>query len=140
MKRWRPARGTVQGTVAAHCYRDHWEPGRRPEERFTTDGKQQVSIRVAANSRRKGPDGEQRERTDWVRARIGGGRADYVARELRSGCGRQIDAAHRARRLRGLPARRSRRRNPNGHETLGWPEPAPIRGRVFSAWSRTWSG
>jgi hypothetical protein len=22
---------------------------------------------------------------------------------------------------------------PNGHEILGWPEPAPIRGRVFSA-------
>ena len=32
------------------------------------------------------------------------------------------------------------RRSPNGHEILGWPEPAPIRGRVFSAWSRTWSG
>ena len=30
--------------------------------------------------------------------------------------------------------------SPNGHEILGWPEAAPIRGRVFSAWSRTWSG
>ena len=26
---------------------------------------------------------------------------------------------------------------PNGHEILRWPEPAPVRGRVFSAWSRT---
>jgi len=32
-----------------------------------------------------------------------------------------------------------RKPNPNGHRILGWPEPAPIRGRVFSAWSRTWS-
>src|SRR5207253_9505551 len=31
-------------------------------------------------------------------------------------------------------------RSPNGHGILGWSEPAPIRGRVFSAWSRTWSG
>ena len=29
---------------------------------------------------------------------------------------------------------------PDGHEILRWPEPAPVRGRVFSAWSRTWSG
>lgn len=28
--------------------------------------------------------------------------------------------------------------SPIGHEILGWPEPAPIRGRVLSAWSRTW--
>jgi single-strand DNA-binding protein len=59
--------------------------GADPEERFTADGKQQVSIRVAVNSRRRGAAGEQIERTDWFRARMGGGRADYVSRELHKG-------------------------------------------------------
>jgi single-strand DNA-binding protein len=59
--------------------------GSDPEERYAADGKPMVSIRVAVNSRRKGADGEQIERTDWFRARMGGGRADYVARELRKG-------------------------------------------------------
>ncbi len=59
--------------------------GSDPEQRFTQDGKSQVSIRVAVNSRRKDAQGEQVERTDWFRARMGGGRGDYVARELRKG-------------------------------------------------------
>jgi single-strand DNA-binding protein len=59
--------------------------GADPEERYTADGKQLVSIRVAVNSRRKDANGEQIERTDWFRARMGGGRADYVARELHKG-------------------------------------------------------
>ena len=46
--------------------------GADPEERFTAEGKQMVSIRVAVNSRRKGIDGEQVERTDWFRARMSG--------------------------------------------------------------------
>jgi len=59
--------------------------GSDPEQRFTQDGKSQVSVRVAVNSRRKDAQGEQVERTDWFRARMGGGRGDYVARELRKG-------------------------------------------------------
>jgi single-strand DNA-binding protein len=59
--------------------------GADPEARYTAEGKQMVSVRVAVNSRRKGPDGEQVDRTDWFRDRMGGGRADYVARELREG-------------------------------------------------------
>jgi single-strand DNA-binding protein len=59
--------------------------GADPEVRYTAEGKQVVGVRVAVNSRRKGPDGEQVERTDWFRDRMGGGRADYVARELRKG-------------------------------------------------------
>ncbi|MBV9327468.1 MAG: single-stranded DNA-binding protein [Chloroflexi bacterium] len=59
--------------------------GADPEERFTADGKQLTSIRVAVNSRRKDANGEQVERTDWFRARMGGGRADYAARELHKG-------------------------------------------------------
>jgi single-strand DNA-binding protein len=59
--------------------------GADPEERFTADGKQLTSIRVAVNSRHKDANGEQIERTDWFRARMGGGRADYAARELHKG-------------------------------------------------------
>jgi len=39
-----------------------------------------ASIRVAVNSRRKGADGEQVERTDWFRVRAMGSKADYVQR------------------------------------------------------------
>jgi hypothetical protein len=37
-----------------------------------------------------GPDGEQAERADWFRARVGGGHADYGARELRKGSRAQV--------------------------------------------------
>jgi len=40
---------------------------------------------VAVNSSRKGSNGDQVERTVWFRTRMGGGRGDYVARELRKG-------------------------------------------------------
>jgi single-strand DNA-binding protein len=46
----------------------------------TAEGKSQVSVRVAVNSRRRGQDGENVERTDWFRARVMGAKADYVSR------------------------------------------------------------
>jgi single-strand DNA-binding protein len=54
--------------------------GSEPEQRFTAEGVSMVSIRVAVNSRRKGADGEQVERTDWFRSRAMGSKADYVQR------------------------------------------------------------
>ncbi len=39
-----------------------------------------ASVRVAVNSRRKGADGEQIDRTDWFRARAMGSKAEYVQR------------------------------------------------------------
>src|SRR5260370_11220025 len=54
--------------------------GSDPEQRFTAEGKVQVSIRVAVNSRRRGQDGENLERTDWFRTRVMGAKADYVAK------------------------------------------------------------
>jgi single-strand DNA-binding protein len=39
-----------------------------------------ASIRVAVNSRRKGADGDQVERTDWFRVRAMGSKAEYVRR------------------------------------------------------------
>src|SRR5712691_5341780 len=54
--------------------------GSEPEQRFTAEGVTMASIRVAVNSRRKGPDGEQVERTDWFRVRAMGSKAEYVQR------------------------------------------------------------
>jgi single-strand DNA-binding protein len=54
--------------------------GSDPEQRFTTDGVSMTSIRVAVNSRRRGADGEQVERTDWFRVRTMGSKAEYVQR------------------------------------------------------------
>ena len=39
--------------------------GSDPEQRYTSEGVAMTSIRVAVNSRRRGADGEQVERTDW---------------------------------------------------------------------------
>ena len=54
--------------------------GADPEQRNTQAGAVTVSMRVAVNSQRKGPDGEQVERTDWFRVRSMGARAEYLAR------------------------------------------------------------
>jgi len=54
--------------------------GSDPEQRYTQDGKSQVSIRVAVNSRRRGQDGADVERTDWFRVRTMGSKAEYVQR------------------------------------------------------------
>jgi single-strand DNA-binding protein len=54
--------------------------GSDPEQRYTAEGVAQANIRVAVNSRRRGPDGDQIERTDWFRVRTMGSKADYVQR------------------------------------------------------------
>jgi single-strand DNA-binding protein len=54
--------------------------GSDPEQRYTAEGVGMSSIRVAVNSRRRGPDGDQVERTDWFRVRTMGSKADYVQR------------------------------------------------------------
>src|SRR5260370_31991084 len=54
--------------------------GSEPEARYTAEGVSMANMRVAVNSRRKGPDGEQVERTDWFRVRAMGSKAEYVQR------------------------------------------------------------
>ena len=54
--------------------------GSDPEQRYTSEGVAMTSIRVAVNSRRRGADGEQVERTDWFRVRTMGSKAEYVQR------------------------------------------------------------
>ena len=58
--------------------------GSDTEERFTATGSSLVSFRVAVNGRRRGPDGEWQEHTDWIRVRVGGRQAEY-AKRLRKG-------------------------------------------------------
>jgi hypothetical protein len=52
--------------------------GSDPEQRYTAEGVAMSSIRVAVNSRRRGPDGDNVERTDWFRVRTMGSKADDV--------------------------------------------------------------
>jgi single-strand DNA-binding protein len=54
--------------------------GSDPEQRFTSEGVAMTTISVAVNSRRRGPDGEYVDRTDWFRARTMGAKAEYVQR------------------------------------------------------------
>ena len=72
--------------------------GSDPEQRYTAEGKAQVSIRVAVNSRRRGRDGADVERTDWFRVRAMGSKAEYVA-ALHEGTARAGDWPSRDQRV-----------------------------------------
>jgi single-strand DNA-binding protein len=54
--------------------------GADPETRYTQKGTQIVSIRVAVNQVRTGPDGERQENTHWFRVRVAGRQMEYVQR------------------------------------------------------------
>jgi len=60
--------------------------GRDPEEpRYTPDGRPFTSFNVACNYRGRGPDGEQQERTEWVRVRVFGRLAEVAMQYLHKG-------------------------------------------------------
>jgi single-strand DNA-binding protein len=54
--------------------------GADPEVRYTAKGTQIVSIRVAVNQVRTGPDGERQENTEWFRVSVTGRQGDFVSR------------------------------------------------------------
>src|SRR5918912_2639634 len=54
--------------------------GADPEVRYTAKGTQIVSIRVAVNQVRTGPDGERQESTEWFRVRVSGRQSEFVQR------------------------------------------------------------
>lgn len=54
--------------------------GADPEMRYSQKGTQIVSIRVAVNQVRTGPDGERQENTEWFRIRVSGRQAEFVQR------------------------------------------------------------
>jgi single-strand DNA-binding protein len=54
--------------------------GADPEVRYTAKGTQIVSIRVAVNQVRTGPDGERQENTEWFRVRAMGRMSEFAQR------------------------------------------------------------
>ena len=54
--------------------------GRDPEARFTQKGTQMVSLNVAVNQVRTGPDGERQENTEWFRVRVSGKQGEFAQR------------------------------------------------------------
>jgi single stranded DNA-binding protein len=54
--------------------------GADPETRYSQKGTQIVSIRVAVNQVRTGPDGERQENTEWFRVRVTGRQGEFVQR------------------------------------------------------------
>jgi single-strand DNA-binding protein len=54
--------------------------GADPEVRYTAKGTQIVSIRIAVNQVRTGPDGERQESTEWFRVRVAGRQSEFVQR------------------------------------------------------------
>jgi len=59
--------------------------GADPEQRYTEKGQPMVQFRTAVNTRRRNPAGEFEDRTDWVRVRVMGPRATYLADRLVKG-------------------------------------------------------
>lgn len=58
--------------------------GGEPDVRYTSTGRQTVSLSVAVNQVRTGPDGERQENTEWFRVRIGQPKMqDFVQRLTR---------------------------------------------------------
>src|SRR5438105_8679184 len=54
--------------------------GGDPDVRYTSTGAQAVTIRVAVNQVRKGPDGERQENTEWFRIHVNGPRGEFAKR------------------------------------------------------------
>lgn len=54
--------------------------GSDPEARYTATGNVVVTLRVAVNQIRKGPDGERQENTEWFRVNITGPRTEFAKR------------------------------------------------------------
>jgi single-strand DNA-binding protein len=54
--------------------------GADPEVRYSQKGTQIVSLRVAVNLVRKGPDGERQESTEWFRVRVTNRQSEFVQR------------------------------------------------------------
>jgi len=54
--------------------------GADPETRYSAKGSMMVSVRVAVNQVRTGPDGERQENTEWFRVRVMGRQAEFAQR------------------------------------------------------------
>lgn len=59
--------------------------GQDPEIRYSQDGRPSLTFRVASNYRTRDQDGNWQDRTEWVRVRVIGQRAESLSQHLRKG-------------------------------------------------------
>jgi len=71
--------------------------GQDPEMRYSAEGRPVLTFRVASNYRTRTPEGEWQDRTEWVRVRVVGQRAESLAQYLRKGSRVFVDGRLEAR-------------------------------------------
>src|SRR5262249_7546605 len=71
--------------------------GQDPEMRYSAEGRPVLTFRVASNYRTRSPEGEWQDRTEWVRVRVVGQRAESLAQYLRKGSRVYVDGRLEAR-------------------------------------------
>jgi single-strand DNA-binding protein len=71
--------------------------GQDPEMRYSAEGRPVLTFRVASNYRTRTPEGEWQDRTEWVRVRVVGQRAESLAQYLRKGSRVYVDGRLEAR-------------------------------------------
>lgn len=71
--------------------------GADPEMRYSAEGRPMMTFRVASNYRTRTPEGEWQDRTEWVRVRVVGQRAESLSQYLRKGSRVFVDGRLEAR-------------------------------------------
>lgn len=71
--------------------------GSDPEMRYSAEGRPVLSFRVASNYRTRTPEGNWEDRTEWVRVRVVGQRAESLSQYLRKGSRVYVDGRLEAR-------------------------------------------
>jgi single-strand DNA-binding protein len=71
--------------------------GQDPEMRYSAEGRPVLSFRVASNYRARTQEGAWEDRTEWVRVRVVGQRAETLSQYLRKGSRVYVDGRLEAR-------------------------------------------
>jgi single-strand DNA-binding protein len=71
--------------------------GQDPEMRYSAEGRPVLSFRVASNYRTRTQEGAWEDRTEWVRVRVVGQRAETLSQYLRKGSRVYVDGRLEAR-------------------------------------------
>jgi single-strand DNA-binding protein len=71
--------------------------GQDPELRYSAEGRPVLTFRVASNYRTRTPEGSWEDRTEWVRVRVVGQRAETLSQYLHKGSRVYVDGRLEAR-------------------------------------------
>lgn len=71
--------------------------GQDPEMRYSAEGRPVLTFRVASNYRTRTQEGAWEDRTEWVRVRVVGQRAETLSQYLRKGSRVYVDGRLEAR-------------------------------------------